>query len=120
MGTCRVRYVCALALCALAACSTSESAQRVDDTALGDDTFASICAKCHGEHGHGGLPMTPDGTKPRDLSDPAWQASRTDAQIEEVVRDGKLPMPAFKGVLTTEQIRAVVGKVRRLRKEARK
>ncbi len=109
--------MCALALCALVACSSSESAQRVDDTALGDDTFASICAKCHGERGQGGLPMTPDGTKPRDLSDPAWQTSRTDLQIEQAVRDGKLPMPPFKSVLTAEQIRAVVGKVRRLRKE---
>jgi hypothetical protein len=33
--------------------------------------------------------------KARDLSDPAWQASATDAQIAEAIAKGKNAMPAF-------------------------
>lgn len=115
MGFCRV-----LCLWLVVACSSGEPARHSDDVAVGDETFANICAKCHGERGTGGLAMAPDGTKPRDFTDPAWQASRTDAQIEQIVREGKLPMPPFEAVLTTDQIRAVVAKVRRLRKDTTK
>lgn len=104
--------------CTLLASGCSSSSAP-DPVALGDDTFRTMCARCHGEQGSGGLPMTPDGTKPRDLSDPAWQASRTDVDIEYIVRQGKLPMPSFKDALTPEQITAVVGKVRRLNKGAK-
>lgn len=103
----------ALSLAFVAACSTGNTAP--DRAALGDETFRNTCARCHGETGKGGLPMTPDGTKPRDFTDPAWQASRTDVDIEYIVRHGKAPMPAFKDVLTPDQITAVVAKVRRLK-----
>jgi|SRR5688572_21120793 len=111
MGVLRVYWVICIGL---VACSSGQS--RVDDRALGDETFANVCSKCHGAHGEGGLPITPGGPKPRDLSDPAWQLSKSDGEIEHAVREGRIPMPAFKTVLTSAQIRAVVGKVRRLRK----
>jgi hypothetical protein len=34
-------------------------------------------------------------TKPRDLSDPAWQLSVTDEAIAAAIRNGKGRMPAF-------------------------
>jgi hypothetical protein len=34
-------------------------------------------------------------TKPRDLTDPAWQASVTDEAIAEAIRRGRGAMPAF-------------------------
>ena len=105
-------------LCAVLA-SACSSRPAPDPVALGDETFRTMCARCHGANGDGGLPMTPEGTRPRDLSDPAWQASRTDVDIEYIVRQGKLPMPSFKDALTPEQIAAVVGKVRRLNKGAK-
>ena len=76
----RIRWL--LSLCLLVACAKSESAQR-DDDAVGEETFRTICAKCHGAAGTGGLPITPGGPKPRDFTDKVWQASRTDAQIED-------------------------------------
>ncbi|HUS30740.1 MAG TPA: cytochrome c [Kofleriaceae bacterium] len=95
-------------------CRSSKASEPMDD---GEATFRNICAKCHGQTGSGGLPLTPGGAAPRDLTDPAWHVTRTDAELEQFVREGKAPMPAFKTLLTTEQIRAVVGKVRRLRKD---
>lgn len=101
----------------VAACSVGGSSPPAEDPAQGDETFANICARCHGQDGSGGVPVTPDGPKPRDLTDPVWQAQVTDAQLEATIRTGKAPiMPAFASVLTAPQIRAVVGKVRRLRK----
>jgi mono/diheme cytochrome c family protein len=108
-----VRYL--LVLCMAAACSSS-GAPAGNDGAHADENFANICARCHGKDGTGGLPISPGGPKPRDLTDPAWHASVIDEQIESTIRTGKTPMPAFQTVLTNEQIRGLVGKVRRLRK----
>jgi mono/diheme cytochrome c family protein len=116
MGIVRRGSVLAILVC-LAACSVGGSAPAVDLAAQGDETFANVCARCHGQDGASGVPLTPDGPRPRDLGDPAWQASVTDDQLEATIRTGKAPlMPPFAGVLTPEQLRAVVGKVRRLRK----
>lgn len=105
----------ALLIAFVAACS-SHAAPPKDD---GEETFRNICAKCHGQAGTGGQPLTPGGPAPRDFTDPVWQGSRTDAQLEATIREGKNPMPSFKALLTADQIRAVIGKVRRFRKANR-
>lgn len=101
---------CLLVLCI--ACSSGR-APPADD---GEATFRDVCARCHGAEGKGGVPVTAGGTAPRDLTDATWQTSVSDAQIETVIRTGKPPMPAFHAVLTSEQIKAVAAKVRRLGK----
>lgn len=106
-----------LAFVVVAACSSSKASRPADD---GEETFRNVCAKCHGQTGSGGLPLTPGGIAPRDLTDPAWHATKTDAELEQFIREGKAPMPAFKTLLSSEQIHAVVGKVRRLRKDRSK
>lgn len=97
-------------LCLLAACSE----QALDETKLGNETFANVCARCHGQDGRGGVPAQ-NGVRPRDLTDPAWQASLGDGQIEAIIRTGKTPMPAFQATLSNAHIRAVVAKVRSLK-----
>lgn len=52
------------------------------------------CTTCHGSLGRGDGPRGPM-LKARDLSDPAWQASVTDAQLAESITKGKNAMPAF-------------------------
>ena len=103
----------ALLIAFVAACS-SHAAPPKDD---GEDTFRNICAKCHGQAGTGGQPLTPGGPAPRDFTDPVWQSSRSDSDLEQTVREGKNPMPAFKALLSASQIRGVISKVRRFRKE---
>jgi mono/diheme cytochrome c family protein len=109
-----VRWI--LVLCF--ACSSGKTAPAQDEAAQAEQNFANICAKCHGREGTGGVPLSPGGPKPRDLTDPVWQASVIDAQIATTISTGKAPMPAFFSLLTREQIRGLVGKVRRLRKGA--
>lgn len=76
------------------------------------DTYQKACARCHGSRGQGGVAPPDGGPAPRDFTDAAWQASRSDVQIAETVRAGKGPMPSFDSVLSAEEIEAVTGTVR--------
>lgn len=87
----------------------------VDAVRLGDETFSSVCARCHGQDGRGGVPT--NGIRPRDLTDPSWQASLGDGQIEAIILTGRGTMPAFKSALSHDRVQAVVAKIRRLQLE---
>jgi mono/diheme cytochrome c family protein len=99
-------------LCVLVSCREPE----VDMVTLGDETFANVCARCHGQDGKGGVVAT-NGIRPRDLTDPAWQGSLGDGQIEAIIRTGRGAMPAFQPALSNARIRSVVTKVRRLQRK---
>lgn len=57
-------------------------------------TWRQQCTRCHGMLGRGDGPQGPM-TGARNLSDPAWQASVTDAQIAGAITKGKGRMPQF-------------------------
>lgn len=51
--------------------------------------FGTVCATCHGSGGMGDGPAAESLTpKPRNYSDPAWQASVTDADIAKIIVEG--------------------------------
>ena len=52
--------------------------------------------------------------KPRNHTDGAYMNARTDAELLEVIHNGKGSMPAWKGVLTEEEMQAVLAHVRTL------
>ena len=83
--------------------------------ALGARIYARHCALCHGAGGRGdgdaAAGMKP---KPRDHTDSAYMGSRTDAQLLQLIHDGKGNMPAWKRVLTEREMRAVLVHVRSL------
>jgi len=70
------------------------------------------CLPCHGIVGRGDGPQGPM-LKTRDLTDPAWQASMTDAQLATVIGSGKGKMPAFS--LPSPTVRALVELIRAMR-----
>lgn len=74
-------------------------------------TWSKACTLCHGRIGRGDGPQAPM-TQPRDLTDPAWQASISDEQIEKSIREGKGKMPAFP--LPDGTIKSLVQLIRRL------
>jgi hypothetical protein len=53
------------------------------------------CTQCHGQLGRGDGPRGPM-LKATNLSDPAWQASKTDEDIAATIKLGKGAMPSFK------------------------
>jgi mono/diheme cytochrome c family protein len=54
-----------------------------------DQIYKSRCAMCHGAAGKGdGAASAALNPKPRDFSDPAWQKTVTDVQIEQIVVGG--------------------------------
>lgn len=81
---------------------------RVDGRAL----FLTACATCHGESGHA---ETPQG-KLVGAKDLTRQAARRmgEAEMAHQIRVGKGQMPAFAGVLSDEEIDALVLEVRKL------
>lgn len=51
--------------------------------------FGTVCVTCHGADGSGRGPAAESlNPKPRDYTDPAWQASVTDDQLKEVILKG--------------------------------
>lgn len=51
--------------------------------------FATVCATCHGMDGSGRGPAAENlNPKPRDYTDPAWQASVSDELLKETILKG--------------------------------
>jgi mono/diheme cytochrome c family protein len=69
--------------------------------------FKEYCAKCHGEDGKAD---TPKGRQlmAQDMTDPEWQAEKTDADLIKAVTKGGEDMPPFGKKLTKEQIESLV------------
>ena len=56
---------------------------------LGKDIFRHYCQTCHGETGAGdGFNAYNLDPRPRDLSDPAFQKSKSDADLADTIRRG--------------------------------
>ena len=80
-------------------------------------TFARNCKLCHGASGKPSKPFADKGV--RNLSDPAWQDSKTDDQIRGVITEGveDTLMQPFGKKLKPEQLDALVSFIRGLRRE---
>lgn len=85
---------------------------------LGPKVFAVRCALCHGPDGHGdGVGSKALNPKPRNFHDTAYMSTRTDAQLLEVIHQGKGAMPKWGGVLSDAEITAVLAHIRALGKK---
>ena len=89
-----------------------------------DERYATICANCHGAKGYGdgpgGVALNP---KPRNFHDKKWQASVDDAHIAKVIIYGGASvglsgaMAPWGSILSSEEVNALVQKVRAFGKE---
>jgi len=97
------------------ATDTSAAAGATAGVPDGAKIYAEKCSVCHGAGGHGdgpgGAALNP---KPRDHTNGAYMNARTDDQLLEVIRNGKGNMPAWKTVLSDDEIHAVLKHVRSL------
>jgi cytochrome c6 len=81
----------------------------------GAGDFKAKCAMCHGADGTGSTP-TGVALKVRDLGSSDVQ-TQTDAQLTDIVTNGKGKMPAYKGKLTDDQIKGLVAFIRSFAKK---
>jgi mono/diheme cytochrome c family protein len=88
----------------------------------GRAVFRHYCATCHGVEGQGdGFNAYNLDPKPRDLSDPAFQAKRSDDDLASVIRSGggvaglSTGMPPWGRTLAERQIRNLVDYIRTLK-----
>ena len=82
------------------------------DSAASSATFRAKCAMCHGPDGSGsevGKSMNVP-----DLRSPAVQ-KLPDAQLAQIISDGKGGMPSFKSSLSADQVHSLVAHIRSLR-----
>ena len=77
--------------------------------------FKSKCVLCHAEDGSGSSPSG-KALKAKDLRAPEIQ-TKSDAEIAEVIAQGRNKMPAFSGKLKPDQIQLLVGYIRQLAKK---
>ena len=81
-------------------------------TAQSEDLFGSVCARCHGALGLGGVAKAGI-PAPRNFHDAAFQSARSDAQIRATIVEGKGgAMPSFRGAFSAAQLDALVARVR--------
>jgi len=78
----------------------------------GQSTFEVHCATCHAPNGSGDS-VVGKSMKIPDLRSPAVQ-SQPDAQLADVIANGKGPMPGFKSSLSNDEIDALVKHVHQL------
>jgi cytochrome c6 len=86
--------------------------------AHGDDAaalFKQKCAGCHGVDGKGTSAMG-KALKVRDLGSDDVQ-KQSDAELTDIITSGKNKMPAYKGKISDDQIKGLVGYIRTLGKK---
>lgn len=107
------RSVLAVLLLIVTVLSLTPSTRAADDPAA---LFKTKCAACHGPDGSGGTPTGKAMGTPDLRSDDVQK--QTDAQLIESTTNGKgKKMPAYKGKLTDDQIKGLVGYIRELGKK---
>jgi mono/diheme cytochrome c family protein len=110
--------------CLLVVLGAAAACQRGGDgpeqaAARAEQTFNTVCGRCHGADGKGGL--APEGVNaPRNFRDSAFQASRTDEQLKQAIRLGKGAMPGFGNVFSEVDLQGLVRKIRSFEPDAKK
>jgi len=108
-----IRRIGSVVLLSLLALAVSGSLRAQDGPTL----FKTKCAACHGPDGSGNTTMGKSlGAK--DLASAEVQ-KQSDAQLTDSITNGMLggKMPAYKGKLTDDQIKSLVGYIRTLAKK---
>lgn len=77
------------------------------DVRKGGQIYAKHCAQCHGNAGVPVMPGAPNLTRPEALMKP-------DGALAAIVRNGRLSMPGYRGVLQESEIQDVVVYLRTL------
>ena len=84
----------------------------VAEDSAGTDVYKAKCMTCHAKDGSGNTPVGKS-LQSADLRSPEVQ-KKPDAELSESISEGKGNMPAFKTLLSADEIHSVLGYVRTL------
>jgi cytochrome c6 len=98
------------AILALVVCGWLTLLSAETKTSAGEDIYKSHCVVCHGADGTGKTTLGQQ-LKASDLHGKEVQ-SLTDAQLKQVISEGKNNMPAFRGQVTEAEIDGLVKYIR--------
>jgi mono/diheme cytochrome c family protein len=76
------------------------------------DLYKSRCQGCHGAGGHASMVGKNMGAK--DFQDPEV-AKMSEADLGKIISDGKNKMPAYKGKLTDDEIKALAKYIKEMK-----
>jgi mono/diheme cytochrome c family protein len=125
------RLLVAISILLLAACqraarvpeAVAPAHASIYEMQIGKQAFQKYCAGCHGETGQGdGFNSFNLDPRPRDLSDPAFQKSKSNADLADTIRRGGAGvglsslMPPWGHTLDARHVDAVVLYVRSLKR----
>src|SRR6266481_2328645 len=82
------------------------------DAAAGADVYKAKCLTCHAKDGSGNTPVGKS-LQSADLRSPEVQ-KKSDAELTESISEGKANMPAFKTLISDDEVHAVLSYVRTL------
>ena len=77
------------------------------DVGKGGQLYAKHCASCHGSNGVPVMPGTPNFTQPQTMM-------RSDAAFAMVIRNGRMTMPGYRGLLKESEVYDVIAYMRTL------
>ena len=106
-----------LLLAALPGPALAGTAPPVSGNQLAND-YRLRCSSCHGVNGDGDTSLGKT-LKAADLRSPEVQ-KQSDAQLAQIIADGRKNMPSFNNSLTQDQIRDLVSYVRKLAGKAQR
>ena len=103
-------------------CAIISSSAHAEVEIDGRELYLHWCSQCHGLEGRGdGVNSTPDmRINPRDHTDASYMSTRTDQQLEDVIKGGGISisksanMPPWRATLTDKEIKAVILYLRKL------
>ena len=82
----------------------------------GEALFRKFCASCHGIDGRGNT-VRFMGNEWADLTDNNWRQYGDDGSLETIIREGVFSKMPARDELTREEMRALLGYLRKLRSE---
>ena len=97
----------------------AEKTEEVADVDPIEKKYQTFCASCHGADGAANSATAQAlNPRPRNFTDKAWQNKTSDERIYKVLKEGgssvglAATMASFGGILSDEEIKGMIGKVR--------
>ena len=85
------------------------------DIENGKKIYGKKCVFCHGQGGKGDGPVAASlPTNPGNFTDEEKMSQWSDANLKEIILDGKTPMPSFKSKLSDTDIDDIIAYIRTL------